>query len=819
MPLPHDHHQDKKAMRKHLFHGALLMCLLAAKADDFCLVFDFAEPDRKIIGKGTVAAQGVFHPSADADNDNQETTAVSSYRKTERGKPALFFSAENKSYAVIDEVKALSGQALETLYIRLTVKPGTKSMQYLVGNKSDAANTGFALFKWGNTWRFNFGDGDQTFSVRGRNAITPPDQWTTLEVLFDRGDVTIREDGQVITQSKAAGAKIAPNPGKLGIGNYVTSNKRIYASDGGYELLVLASSETAAAPWVDQLAQAAPAPAADWKIKALCEPVDGNEIHFNGRKTLHTFYDAPVPVTFMMTFQDNPSPVLKLVVPPEVSLLEAFASNHNQPSKCFQVIESRLPDGRRAYHTPPGELRGELPPGPLGRGENVTVMLACPRSFTAGTVEWSVQDGDATVHRDAFRLVPQDLPPELPPGRFHFMCYSIQDIAFHDLGLVDRIGRLFARTGITSKGRYYKRDPRRCAVDDRLAGHGFSFYEISPWSGPARNRNDFGAIVPAARDANGSELPMNCPAQLAASPEANQLYQAMLTESLIVENTHAAILDYEPWSAPGKYCFCPYCMDLFRTRAKLPAGVELTPDIIKGKYRAQWVEHWLENTRLYMKMMADAVHKAGPQLEIWDYTYVFPYDDDEALSKRQWSIPKDPRRCEEFIDCSMLSLYHLNGRAALDQLELSRRHLQRQLCGISLISRANDHAGRYTSPEECLSPQRLYQKAVVAGALGHELFAIYPGSWIDGSAHVSLNRAAREVRLREDFYVNGKRRDDARKITTSAKRDDFAVLIHERDHRLLATVFNFTDAPITATIERHGDVMVEAHGVAFVDLP
>ncbi len=805
-------------MRKHLLPGTLLLCLLAANADDFCLVFDFAEPDRKIIGKGTVTAQGLFYPSADADNDNQETTAVTSYRKMERGKPALFFSAENKSYAVLDEVKALSGQALETLYLRLTVKPGAKSMQYLVGNKADSANTGFALFKWGNTWRFNFGDGNETFSVRGRCKVMPPEQWTTVEVLFDRGDVTIREDGQTITQSKTAGVKIAPNPGKLFIGNYVTSNKQIYASEGGYGLLALASSEAATAPWLEKLAQAAP-PAPDWKIKALCAPVDGNEVHFNGRKTLHTFYDAPVPVTFLLTFQNNPSPVLKLVVPAEVSLLEAFASNHNQLSKCFAVAETRLPDGRRVYVTAPGEIRGELSSGSLGRDENVTVMLDCPRPFTAGTVEWSVLDGETTVHEDAFQLVAQELPPELPPGKFHFMCYSIQDIAFHDLDLVDRIGRLFTRTGIMAKGRYYKRDPRRCAVDDRLAKHGFIFYEISPWGGPGRNRSDFGAFVPAARDANGNEMPLNCPAQLAASPEANKLYQAMLAESLIVENTRAAILDYEPWGATGKYCFCPYCLELFRTRAKLAADIELTPNIIKREYRAPWVEHWLENTRLYMKMMADAIQKVGPQLEIWDYTYVFPYDDEEALSRRQWSIPKDPRRCEEFIACSMLSLYHINGRAALDQLELSRRHLRRRLCGISLISRANEHTGHYTAPDECLSPQQLYQKAVMAGALGHEMFAIYPGSWIDGSAHVSLNRAASDVRLREDFYVNGQRRDNARKITANAKRDDFAALIHARDQQLLVTAFNFTDAPLTVTIAGHGDATIEPDGVAFVNMP
>ncbi len=232
-----------------------------------------------------------------------------------------------------------------------------------------------------------------------------------------------------------------------------------------------------------------------------------------------------------------------------------------------------------------------------------------------------------------------------------------------------------------------------------------------------------------------------------------------------------------------------------------------------------WIRHWLENTRNYQKMMADAVRHHAPHMEVWDYTYVFPYNDDDAMAKRQWSIPKDPRRCEDFIDCSMLSLYHINDRAALDQLELSRQYLNRQICNISLISRANEHAGRYTSPDECLSPQRLYQKAVLAGALGHELFGIYPGSWIDGSAHLSLNRAARDVRLREDFYVRGQRRDDARQVTAQAGRDAFACLIHALDNRLLATLFNFTDAPVTAAIAGHGEVTVEPRGVSFVNLP
>lgn len=439
-----------------------------------------------------------------------------------------------------------------------------------------------------------------------------------------------------------------------------------------------------------------------------------------------------------------------------------------------------------------------------------------PAGFRQGEIRWAVYDGDRLQHQDAFLLNIIDPPEPLPPGRFYYMCYTNQDLAFHLPELFEKTGELFARSGITGKGRYYKNDARRAALDPILQRkYGFTLFEISLWGGPLKDRKHYQDLVPAAIGADGREQAENCPTRLLDNPAALSRYRETVKEKLIVENTHAVILDFEPWSRPGRICFCPACLEAFGRQAGVDvAGLDAAG--LKRQYRVEWTRFWTDITYRYMNMMAAAARAEIPGVEVWDYTYAFPYDDETALSKRFWSVPKDPRRNEDFLDASMISLYHLNGRKAFDQLELSRRHLKKSICSISLVSRSNANTGKYTSPDECLLPRQLGQKAVMTAALGHELFGIYPGHWIDGAVHVSLNKAARLIRTHEHYYFGGVRDDAALTVSVPAgtKRAHYAWTVHRAGAKKLLTPFNFSRQTLEFTVNGTAKIAVPPDDVS-----
>lgn len=785
----------------------VLLAVFSLTGAEFCHNFSFEEPDAAVTDSGPAKLKGLYHPSADRDNDTPETTDPNRYHKPGVAGNALFFTAEYQSYGVIDNSRMT--EDIDTLYLKVYVKSQSSKMQVIVGNKVDSQKSGYTLMRRANKWIFQYGDGQKSYRAEATIKAKTSD-WICLEVSFNRGQVRILENGQEILNSDFPGKVIAASPNDLILGNYPSRNKKVYAFEGGLDELVIANSPETAAKY------AAPVKMDVKTTLALCEPVDGYEKHFGGRKTLHSFADYPVPATFLLGFSDKTrSPVLAITVPEGVTIPEAFCSNHNAPSKKFKFSTRKVERDGNAfieYRTLPGELRKSLK-GKLGRGENVTLLFHTPKDFKNGEIRWAVYDGDDLQHQDSFQLELIEPPKPLPPGKFYYMCYTNQDIAFYSPEVFEKVASLFALTGITGKGRYYKSDARRAPLDEILHDKfGFTLFEISLWYGPLRSRKGYEDLIGPSVGPDGKPRNMNCPLQMSTNPQACEKYRQDVARKLITKNTKAAILDFEPWGQPGKGCFCDVCLAEFKKNFKIN-DEPLTARKIMDKYRKEWTLHWVNLSYRYMQMMAEAVRAMSPELEVWDYTYVFPYDDPEALIRRLWSIPKDPRRNEDFLECSMLSIYHLDGRKAFDQLELSRRNLKKGICSISLISRANANTGHYTAPEECLSPQQLYQKAVMTGALGQELFGIYPGHWIDGAVHVNLNRAARVVREHEKFYQDGTRNDSALKVNVNAPRDAYACTIHQNGDELLVTLFNFTGKPLDFDVEKIGKVRVAPNDV------
>ncbi|MBR4676147.1 MAG: hypothetical protein IKP00_16940 [Victivallales bacterium] len=764
----------------------ILFFLVLTTRADFLLHYRFDEHDASIVDLGGGGFNGKYIPSADKDNDTNETNDPERYHESSPGGRALGFFPELQSYAVVP--KTPFPEKMEELYIVLDCKVGVRSIQYLVGNKTDAGKGGFSLMRWGMKWRFQYSDGKEAYTVEGSAKVLGA--YVTLSVDFTKGLVVIRENGREAARVQTDGSFIAASKFPLLLGNYPTSNKKVYAGQCFLDELRISNAPLAQA----EVKKAQKTPA----LRCICEPVDGNERNFNGRKVLHSFKNMPVAATWIINYDrpEEAEPSLEWVLPEGVTIPEVFLSTRNSDHRHYQLVM----EGNVA----------KIPSGQFSKDPREEISLVFETAKDV-TICWRMKNGEEVVVEDAFDLVLLPEMQPLPPGRFHSHSYTLSDIAFSDITLLDRVAEAYVRSGVIGKGRYYAKYPEQHFIDERLRDkHGFILWDVSLWGGPFRSVGVY-PDVPAAVDANGKEQKFLCPTALTRSEEARKSYFDGVKDSLLPSK--AVVLDFEPWGIPTKGCFCAECLKAFNERFKLACadGKE-----VKAEHSTEWALFWTEQTERILTFMADAARAALPGVEVWDYTYLFDYDDPKAVQSRWWSIPKDPRRNEAHLDGSMLSLYHVNGKKAFDQYDASRKHLKKQLCPISFISRHNSHLGHYTPVEDVLTPRQIYLKAVMAAAQGAEIFGIYPGSWIDGAYHVALNQATTEVRQREDYYFDGQRCEGLT-ITTTTPNEAWCATIHKRaDGRKLATIINFSRKPITVQLpEQGGTLVVEPESVAY----
>ncbi|MBO4344461.1 MAG: hypothetical protein J5833_01820 [Victivallales bacterium] len=768
-----------------------ILCLLFLSLllpAEFLLHYQFEDPDANIVDSGPGQFNGVYTPSAEKDNDTPETSNPERYHQKAPGGRALGFFPELLSYAIVK--KTPFPATMDKLHIALTANVGKRGIQYLVGNKVDSGLGGFSLMRWGVRWRFQYGDGQKMY--RAEAPARAFGDYMNLTVDFTDGLVVIKENGREVGRIQTEGKTIAASTLPLAIGNYPSSNKKAYPAECFFdELIISDAAQTAVVPQVK--IDTPP-------VRCLLEPVDGNEVNFNGERVLHSFASSPVTATFIISFEEHGpdvNPSLEWELPEGVTIPDVFRSTRKSDHKHYPLVKEG-----NVVRIPQGEFETEK------KEEQITLVFDTAKD---AVIRWRFKNGDKVLREDTFtvKLLPE-MPP-LPPGRFHSHSYMLSDIAFTDFALLDRVVQTYVRSGLIGKGRYYSNFTEQVVIDDYLRDkYGFILWEVSLWAGPWHGVGAY-PDVPAALNDKGEPANVVCITALTRSKEAYRSYADALKKSL--SPSKAVVLDFEPWGGTPKTCFCPECIKAFNQRFGLACenGTQ-----IKTEHSKEWSVFWTEQTARYIKFMSDAAREALPGVEVWDYTYVFPYDDAEALHKRWWGIPKDPRLNEQHQDGSMVSLYHINGREAFELYDISRRHLKKQLCPISLISRNNRHLGHYTPDQDVLSPRQIYLKAIMTGAQGADIFAIYPGSWIDGAFHAALNQATTEVRQRESFYFDGKRRWDLA-ATSAAPADAWVATVHENAAgKKLATVINFSKEPVEVTLPANGgNLTVPAESASF----
>lgn len=788
-----------------------LLCTLNSQVEagvDDC--FSFTNKENKIESRNGL--HGLYHPSNDPDNDTPETRDPKRYRVAGKIDQALKFYRAMGSFAEIDGFKL--PPVSKTLYIGSVIKAEQYQIGIVASCKTDSNTGGFALFVWGRELRFQYGDGTKSYTAKFKGDIYKGG-WKFVEIFFDNGKVECKINGNSIGVSKQPGIQIAANSHPLFIGNYPSARGRMrYAFNGCIDELIISEKKsdvnTASAR---KMVKKLPA----WE--AICEPVEGNEVHFGGVKTFHTFGEYPVPLNFK--FRGDPKelkrPVFNLYLPENIKLLEAFQSNHNCADELVEMVPQAVEiNGMKylRYSTPENYDFSPRLTRRYRAGKIITCALGQAGKKESGTIYWSlVNDGKESVRHP---VLVKFIKPLLPAknGEFMIMNYFLaRDMWFHDKELFSKIAQLYKSSGMTGKGRSYKSHKRRCILDDQLLKNGFTLYEISLWYGPMRNKTL--GVAQALDSRGGKSTKFICPTALIANKAAISKYEEQVKRSITPGKTKWVALDYEPWGISSKICFCENCLSAFKSRFKLDDS-NLTPLSVRSKYKDLWTKFWVENNAQIIRIMADAARKADPDIKVVEYTYMFNYNDQAALMQRWKSIPKDPRMNEKFLDETMLSMYHSNGRKAFDMLDISLHNLKKPVSVIASLSRVNDSTGSYTTREEALSPLQMQQKAVMCAALGVKTFGLWTGTCIDGMYHIALGRACRDIWQREDFYFSGRRVDKkiVVKPVAPVHQDSYAYTAWEQNGEILVTLFNFSSKKMEFLVGAN-KVLVPGHGYAF----
>lgn len=757
---------------------------------------------------------GWHHVSAIADQDNPESVDPTRYRVEGRFGGGVRYYAHDVSYSLVKAGLPFR-RPIKKFAISFEMKvTGSKQNHFasLLSMKADADKSGFALFLWGHQVRFCFGDGKKSYDVRFPMGKLKDGKWHTLEVEFDEGNVAIWIDYAKRTPQKVDAKAIFPPRRSLYLSGYPLPgvSRTRYAFDGWLDEVTFGESREAVREYLAEKNKGRnnqPLPPA---FEYTVQPIDGNERFFGGQRVLHTFHGHPVPLSFIFRNQERfatskDKPHLVMYVPQNVKVVQVYQSHHGEPeAKINTDISTVQMDGQKwTRHVTKGI---DLTKGGSNwvAGPAASWAFDADRSVDEARIRYGVitggEEGELTEAKLRFMEMPEPVSDK-ERGRFHvFGYFNMSAFAFPDESMWQPMADMLKSIGLTGKGRFYEHTSRRSRYDEFLKKQGFTLYEIALWQGP--NAYDM-AVDPVAT--------------------TDKYVKAVGLHLKPNGSNEGVIFDYEPWQIT--YKASSFRIEIRKAFAKW-AGLKHVPekDEILEKLRREWTEFWLNVGENAYAAMSKAVRTNHPdkQTPRIAYTYFFPYDNEQQLYRRFWGIPKDPRKSENHYDVNLLGMYITNDRKLVDQVRLSQKHLKKRIWGISAISRVNPIQENYTSPENSLSPQRLEQKIVLCGALGLERHAFWPGrGWLDGKHLEAIGNASRFIWKREAFYFDGKSALDEVKVQPpkGISREQWAYTAHVVDGRLLVTVFNFSDKPITFRLVRRSakdtspdNCTVEPHG-------
>jgi len=587
-------------------------------------------------------------------------------------------------------------------------------------------------------------------------------------------------------------------------------------------------------------------------LSGRCWPVEGNGNFFGDKPVFNTFYGRPVPLTFTLSGDKAKlkAPALVLYIPKSIELREAFQSYpFHQKDTIYQMARTAVTRNGQEYYRykTRDDIIDDIPPifgwdtklNPTGRYFQITIALDAPKSVTSGELYWAVENNGAELDEKHFSVrfhQPLPIPSAKEMGQFRIMAWDApSQLDYHDPALQIAGTDLLLAANIRDIQGFRNAQTRWGDVDRYRISRGM---DVMYW--PALLFNGPGPLKATYWDDDLKDLldDHQIPWTIMANGKQSTTYASPIAV-LQREDIHKGIIaqlrkfiedkpkvdyllvDYEPWFYK-EFGFDPITLKAFRERYSI--SEPLTPDIILTKYQKQWSEFWVSISTQLTKLMVQSAHAIDPHIKTISYTYFHDYEVQPPGDQwKQFSgAAKDPRQEAEFINELMFSAYNSSGSDLVKNVRMSQRHIPN--ADISIVAPL---APEGTKWGYALSPQQIYQEAILCAALGMKRFGLYPGINIDGAFYEELNKASQFVWAHEDFYYRGVDIHSQVTVTAAtpgggtATQSDFAYTAQKAHDKVLVSIFNFTDKDLQFKVRtKHSSqqqATVPAYGVGLLE--
>ena len=586
-----------------------------------------------------------------------------------------------------------------------------------------------------------------------------------------------------------------------------TANLRLYCVNGGtgkvwFHWVILE-------PIMDAVKKMAQFP---YTVSA--EPAEGNRFWNNGEAVLHSFEDSPVSLSFAFWGDKSrlDEPELHVSVPAGLTIAEAFNMEPRKPvshAKAEFTTEKITRDGapyvRHVFPGPAALRRLRVTPYLLNHMTTCFIPKAGEkkREFK---IYYRAENGGVRSVEKHFTL--RILPPmkKTPnPKRFISHLWTVDDINFYDMGLVEKAVRRFEEAALAGRERFTAGREEIHRVDQFLKKRGwFLFFETGDYGFRLSKVRGIGADGKPAKSSR-----YYCPTNAVTDMD---FYEKVLVEDVRkyvetsrIEDGEYVFLDYEPGSIATKYCFCERCRKNFAKKFNIPLEKVQTRRDILMSYSKEWGQYWVWLSDNIIRLHVEAYKRANPSLKHLLYCYPIWFNDPKALQTKLFNSPLDTRLNQKHMDRLGLSFYHIYGKTAFDLLDVNTRVLKKPCFTMPLMGTTTGYWGNFTD-DEILSPAGMRQQVLIAATSGAAGVMPYQGKLMDGMCFLKIDQAMSEIAALEDFYMDGERvdtmvsfqgltslqgRKPPKKLLTSGWADYTGIRAHRLGGSILVTVFNF----------------------------
>lgn len=238
-------------------------------------------------------------------------------------------------------------------------------------------------------------------------------------------------------------------------------------------------------------------------------------------------------------------------------------------------------------------------------------------------------------------------------------------------------------------------------------------------------------------------------------------------------------------------CFCPNCIQAFKTFANLSSSLTLTPEIIEQQYSNDWSEFLCKQNADILSQVVSICRLSAPLAQIYVCAnYVF----DDAYTKK---VCHDVSLFDPYVDAHMPMIYY-SGKEFYEKIDTTCTSLSKpvipHMCVNDVVYLSAIH----------MSPQAMRMNMFATFTSGGKGIGFYPGlSSFDGEYYYELGRTLNDVATLKQTYQNTTRNDQGINVSSN----ELKYKVHVDGSKKIISVFNYSNYEISYQITFNSSIL------------